>query len=251
MELGDTRLVDANLGANLLHRRLAVIVETDHLLLARRQRRDGRAHALTRLCPLVRGVRLFGFRRNQGLGKRRFVEVLVVGERGRRLNGVDANDGATEALFVGPDFRGQVGQRRLTAELASQLFASGLQLTALTANATRPRVLAERVDHGATDSPLGKCLKLDAAALVEPARCVDQTDDPVLDEVADVNRVWHRRRDAAGELLDEGDGCYNAWVLFYGQGAHVVSSGRPLRQRGYQTVESEMKHRAPTWNTCR
>jgi len=100
MELGDARLVDADLGANLLHRRLAVIVETDHLLLTRRQRRDGRAHALTRLSTLVGGVGLFGFRRNQGLGKRRFVEVLVVGERGGRLDGVDANDGATEALFV-------------------------------------------------------------------------------------------------------------------------------------------------------
>jgi len=37
VQLRDARLVDADLGADLLHRRLLVVIEADHLLLARRQ----------------------------------------------------------------------------------------------------------------------------------------------------------------------------------------------------------------------
>ena len=102
-----------------------------------------------------------------------------------------------------PILCGQIGQRRLVAQLAAQLLARGLELAPLTAHAARPGVLAERVDHRAANPPLGERLELDAARLVEAVRGIDQTDDAVLDEVADVDRMGHCGRHATGELLDE------------------------------------------------
>ena len=49
-------------------------------------------------------------------------------------------------------------------------------------------------------------------ALVEAVGGVDEPDDAVLDEIADVDRVRHRRGDAAGELFDERKGGDNAPV---------------------------------------
>ena len=147
------------------------------------------------------------------VGKRRFVEVFVVGERRGRFDGVDADDGAAQALFVGPDFGGKVGQRRLVPKLAAQLFASRFELAALAANAARPGVLAQSVDHRAPDATFGERLELDAARLVEAMRCVDEPDDAVLDEIADVDRVGHRGRDASGELFDERNAGDDARIL--------------------------------------
>ena len=65
------------------------------------------------------------------------------------------------------DLGGEVGQRRLAAELAAQLLARGLELAPLAAHAARPGVLAQRVDHRAAHAPLGEGLELDAAVLVE------------------------------------------------------------------------------------
>jgi len=61
VQLRDARLVDADLSANLLHRRLAVVVEADDLLLAGRQRGDGGTHPILGLLPLVGFVGLLGF----------------------------------------------------------------------------------------------------------------------------------------------------------------------------------------------
>ena len=82
-------------------------------------------------------------------------------------------------------------------------FARGLELTTLAANATRPGVLAERVDHGAANPPLGKGLELDAAILVEAVGRVDEADDAVLHQVADVDRMRHGGRHPTGKGLDE------------------------------------------------
>ncbi len=86
-----------------------------------------------------------------------------------------------------PDLGGQVGQRRLAPEFAAQFLAGGLELTALTADAARPGVLAQRVDHRATDATLGKRFELDTARLVEAVRGIDETDDAVLDEIANID----------------------------------------------------------------
>jgi hypothetical protein len=47
-------------------------------------------------------------------------------------------------------------------------------------------------------------------------RRVNQSDDPVLDEVADVNRVGHGRRYPASKLLDERKAGNDAGILFAG-----------------------------------
>jgi len=61
MQLRDARLVDADLSANLLHRRLAIVVEADDLLFAGRQRGDCGTHSFLGLLPLVGFVGLLGF----------------------------------------------------------------------------------------------------------------------------------------------------------------------------------------------
>jgi hypothetical protein len=140
--------------------------------------------------------------------------LVVVGERGGRFDGVDADDRAAEPLLVGADLGGQVGKGGLAAELAAQHLAGGFELAALPPDPARPRVLAQRVNHGAADAALRESLELDAPSLVEAVRRVDQSDDSVLDEVADVDRVGHRGRHATGELLDERDSVDHPRVLF-------------------------------------
>ena len=168
-----------------------------------------------------------------------FVEVLVVGERGGRFDGVDADDGAAQALLVGPDLGGEVGQRRLAPELAAQLLAGGFELTALTADAARPCVLAQRVDHRATDATLGKGFELDTARLVEAVRGIDEADDAILDEIANIDGVGHRGRHATSELLDEGNAVHDAGGVGGGKlGAHQCVDLRDLlSQPKYQTAQ--------------
>jgi hypothetical protein len=58
--------------------------------------------------------------------------------------------------------------------------------------------------YGAADAAFGEGLELDTARFVVAAGGVDEADHAVLDEVAELDRVRHRRGDAAGERLDEG-----------------------------------------------
>src|SRR3954466_1592284 len=102
--------------------------------------------------------------------------VVARGERRCRLDGVDADDGAAEPLLIGTDLGGEVRQRRLATVFAAKLFARRFDLAPLAANAARPRILAERIDHGATHAPLRECLELDAATLVETLGRIDQTE---------------------------------------------------------------------------
>ena len=104
---------------------------------------------------------------------------------------------------VGSDALGQVGQRRLRAELAAQLLARRFQLAADAAHATRPRIAPQGVNHGAAHAAFRKRLELDAAALVEPMGGVDQANHPVLHQVAQVDRVGHGGRHAARQRLDK------------------------------------------------
>src|SRR5205814_9953117 len=93
---------------------------------------------------------------------------------------------------------GEIGERRLVAELTAQRFARRVELAALTPDATGPGIAAQRVNHGAPHAPLGEGFELDAAVLVEPLHGVDQAQDAVLDEIADVDRIRHRRRHSSG-----------------------------------------------------
>jgi len=74
----------------------------------------------------------------------------------------------------------------------AQLFSRGFQLATHAADTTRPGILAQRVNHRAAHAPFGECLELDAARIVKAMRRVDQADDAVLDQVADVDRMRHR-----------------------------------------------------------
>jgi len=150
---------------------------------------------------------------------------------------MDPDDGAAEPLLVGADLGGEIRERGLAAVFPAQLLTSGLYLPTLPANAARPRVLAERIDHGPTHTPLGKRLELDAATFVETLCRVDETDDPVLDKIADVDRVGHGRGNAAGQLLDKGDTCNDSRILCGAMGAHDRHLGTRIAQLGYHTAE--------------
>src|SRR5262249_42600803 len=95
------------------------------------------------------------------------------------------------------------GHRRFVSQLAAERFTRGIELAALAADAARPRVSAQRVDHRATHAPFGKRLELDSAIRIEAMRRVDQSKHAVLDQVADVDRVGHRGGHAARECLDK------------------------------------------------
>ena len=140
VELRDPRFVDANLGANLFHRRFGVVVERDDAPFARRQRGDRGADAVADFLLLERLVRRRRFGRHEGGRKRRAVDVLACRQRRRRFDGRDADDGPPEPRLVRADARGQVGERGFGAELAAELLAGGFELTALAAHAARPGV---------------------------------------------------------------------------------------------------------------
>ena len=112
-----------------------------------------------------------------------------------------------------PISRGQVGERRLVAERDAQLLARGFELAPDAAHAARPGVLAQRVDHRAADAALGEGLELDAARLVEPLGGVDQADDAVLHEIAQVDRVRHRGGHAARQGLDKRQASFDSRIL--------------------------------------
>ena len=157
------------------------------------------AHAIAHFVLLEQPIGRRRLARHQHGRQRRAVDGVEVRERRRRFDGADADDRPLEARLVGADAPGQVGQRRLGAELAAQLLARGLELAADAADAARPGVAAERVDHRAAHPALGERLELDAPRLVEAVRGVDEPEHAVLDEVAQVDRVRHGRRHAAGQ----------------------------------------------------
>jgi len=223
VQLRHPRLVHPQLGADLLHRHLAVVVEPDQLALAGRQRRDGGADAIVDLGARVRRIRSLGLGGDERGWQRGFVEVIGGGERRGGFDRVDAEDGAVQALLVGAHLGRKVRHRRLVAQFAAEGLAGGLELAALAAHAARPRLAPERVDHRAADAPLRECLELDAALLVEPVGRVDQAQHAVLHQVADVDRVRHRRGKSPRQRFDEGKAGNNAAALVGGNrmGLHL------------------------------
>ena len=108
-------------------------------------------------------------------------------------------------------------------KLATQRFARRVELAPLAANAARPGVASQRVDHRAAHAPFGEGLELDAARRVEAVGSVDQAEHAVLDEVADIDRVRHRGRHASSEGLDKRKSGNDATILVRGNwlGAHA------------------------------
>ena len=91
------------------------------------------------------------------------------------------------------------------AERDAQLLARRLELATHAADAARPGVLAQRVDHGAADTPFGEGLELDAAAFVEALGRIDEADDAVLNEIAQIDGVRHGGGHAARQRLHKGE----------------------------------------------
>src|SRR5690606_23451408 len=88
---------------------------------------------------------------------------------------------------------------------------------------------------------LGERLELDPALLVEAVGGVDETDDAILDQVANVDGVGHGRRHPARERFNERQTFYDtlarAWCgerhRFLLQGrAHQGLTARPQRNPG-------------------
>ena len=118
VQLRHARFVDAKLRANLLHRDFAVVVEARSRgarVPAAFESRP-RTRSLTSLRSYARSGPL-RLRRHEHGGQLRFVDVLAARERRGGFDGVDADDGLAEALLVGADRGGEVGQRRLVPEL--------------------------------------------------------------------------------------------------------------------------------------
>jgi len=203
VELRDARLVDADLGADLLHRDVAEVIEPDDLALARRQRLQGVADAVPRFGRLIGAIRRRRLRRHADVRQHHLERTVRRRQHRRRLDRADADDGAAETRFVGADAGRKIGQRRLGAGLAAEGLARGLELAALAADAARPGVLAQRVDHRPADAALGEGLELDPARVVVAVRGVDQADHAVLDEVSQVDGVRHRGGHPARDGLDE------------------------------------------------
>ena len=166
---------------------------------------------------LVGGVGTLGLDRHQHRRQLRLVDVVGARQRRGLLDGVDADDHLAEALLVGADGGGQVGQRRLVAERGAQLLAGGLELAADAAHAARPGVLAQRVDHRAAHAALGEGLELDAAGFLEAAGGVDQPEHAVLHEVTEIDGVRHGGRHSAGQRFDERKALLDAGVDGFGQ----------------------------------
>ena len=110
MQLRDSRLVDAQLGADFLHRDFFVVVEADDATLAGWQHFDRGAHAIANLATLVGVIGTLRLGGHEDGWQLRLVNVVAAGERGGGLDGVDANDGLAQTLFVGTDRGGKVGE---------------------------------------------------------------------------------------------------------------------------------------------
>jgi len=162
VQLRHARFVDAQLRTNVLHGHFVVVVEGHHPLFARRQRGNGVADAGLHFIALVLHVRALRLGGHHHGGQLRLIHVLSARERRGGFNGVDADDGLGETLFIGTDLMGEVGERRLVTERLAQLLAGGFKFPAHAAHASWPRVLAQRVDHRPADAAFREGLELDA-----------------------------------------------------------------------------------------
>ena len=213
MQLRDARFVHAQLGADVLHRHFVVVVEGDHPLLARRQRRNCVADAVAHFLAFVFEIRTLRLRRHQHRRQLRLVDGVGVRERRRGFDGVDADDGLAEPLLIRSDRLREIGQRGLVSERGTQLLARRFELASHAPHAARPRVLAQRIDHRAADAPLGEGFELDAARIVKTMRRINQTNYAVLHQITEVDRMRHRRGHSPGERFHKRYSCFDSLGL--------------------------------------
>jgi len=222
VELRDARLVDAEGLPDLLHRGVLEVVEREQAAVAWLKA----THRLAQPFPtLHRDVALVWRRWGRRDAARRQVGVLAAAAGGgrRRLDGLDADDGAAEPLLVGAEVGREVGERGLAAGADAQRLAGGLELPADATHAAGPGVAAQGVDHGAADPALGKGLEADAPVCVVPVHGVDEADHPILHQVAHIHARRHRGGHSTCEGLDERPAGDHATLLVFTKGLQHVS----------------------------
>ena len=118
---------------------------------------------------------------------------------------------------------GQVGQGRLATGAGAERLTRGLEFAPDAADATRPGVAPERVDHGAANAAFGEGLEADAAFFVVAVHGIDEADHPVLHEVADVHARRHRSGHPARKRFHERPAGDHATLLVFTKGLQHVS----------------------------
>jgi len=203
VQLRHPRFIHAQLFADGLHRGIPEVVQRNQLLITLGKAGHGFPHPQPLFIGLVEGVGACGFRRHEHAVRR--IVVALLGRRlGRcRLDGRNAHHRALQMLFVPAQSPGEVGQRGFVSEALAERDTRGFDFAPDTADASGPGILAQRVDHGATDAALGKGLELDAPRLVKTLRGVNQSKHAILHQIADLNGVRHRRGHTASQCLDE------------------------------------------------
>jgi len=203
MQLRNARLIHAELFSNRLHRRIAEIVERDQFLIAGRQAGHRLAHAQALLVGFIDRVGAGGF----GGHQHSVVRILVThigGRLGRRrFDGRNAHHRALQVVFVLAQCLGQLGQRGLVSQPLAQRHSRRFNVAADAAHTARPGVLAQRVDHRATDAAFGEGFELDAPCVIEALCGINQSEHSVLDQIAHLDRVRHRRGHAPRQGLNE------------------------------------------------
>src|SRR5256885_1358427 len=76
-------------------------------------------------------------------------EMLAGVERQWRLDRVERGDRPAETFPVGAGAGGEIRHRRFMSKLAAQRLSRRIELTPLAADAARPRITPQRVDHRA------------------------------------------------------------------------------------------------------
>ncbi len=127
------------------------------------------------------------------------IQGVELRERRCGLDRIDPDDHSLELRFIKAHLARQVGHAGLRTEFPAEQFPGGLDFAPSAANATGPRVAAQRVDHGAPHAAFGERLEFDAPPLVKAMHRIDQAKHAILDEVSEVDRMRHGGRHTACE----------------------------------------------------
>ena len=237
-----------------------VVVHPDDLALARRQRPDRGANAVAHLVLFVGAVRRRRLGRHERRGQRGAVDVVAGRQRRRRLDRVDADDRAAEPRFVRAHAGGQIGQRRLCAELAPQLLRARPRARAAGAGrlaARRPgasaSIIAPRTRRSANVSNLmPRCLRRSGSPRRSGRACRPAPGRPARSNAASrtrrggraIRRTADRRRSVRADRASKRlalHGPDSPWPR------HRAAGGEPNAQRGYQDRNRKKSECSNRW----